>query len=74
LHARSRIARPTWLRLARSQSATQLMDLIFLVGCYGTLATTINSIEMATESDPALAMLEPTVRQRLVDSMPASGG
>jgi 4-carboxymuconolactone decarboxylase len=71
LHGRSAgIERATWLRLSRTYSPVQLLDLIFLVGCYDVLALAINSIGMAMEPDPALPRLDATSRQRLLASKP----
>jgi 4-carboxymuconolactone decarboxylase len=73
LHAQSGVARETWARLARSQSALQLLDLIFLVGCYSVLAMAISSIGIAMEPDPALPRLDPAARQRMLVSQPSRG-
>jgi hypothetical protein len=55
----------TWGRLTAHLSAVQLMDLIFLVGCYDMLATAISSFNMPLE--PGVARLDPAVRARMFE-------
>lgn len=68
LQALSRITPASWSRLSRRYSQTQLLDLIFLVGCYGTLALAINSLETPPES--GTPPLDEATRQRLLTSKP----
>jgi 4-carboxymuconolactone decarboxylase len=66
LQALSRITPDSWSRLSQRYSQTQLLDLIFLVGCYGTLALAINSLETPPES--GAPPLDDVTRQRLLTS------
>jgi 4-carboxymuconolactone decarboxylase len=73
LHARSRIKRETWIRLSRHFTVQQLLDVIFLIGCYITLSLAVNSVGMEMEPGAGADPLEPAIRQRLLDSQPATG-
>ncbi len=42
----------TWAALAEHYSEQQMMDLVFLVGCYNVMAMLTNSFGMEVESDP----------------------
>jgi 4-carboxymuconolactone decarboxylase len=66
LHELSRIKPATWERLAQRYNPNQMLDLIFLVGCYGALALAINSLETPIES--GAPPLGDGVRQRLLTS------
>jgi|RhiMethySRZTD1v2_1073278.scaffolds.fasta_scaffold14101_5 4-carboxymuconolactone decarboxylase len=63
LHAEARILDATWQRLAAHFSATELMDLVFAVGCYGILAMAFNTfgVELESGGEP----LDPVVRERM---------
>jgi 4-carboxymuconolactone decarboxylase len=66
LHELSRITPASWSRLSRRYDQRQMLDLIFLFGCYGSLALAINSVEMPAEvSAPPLG---DELRQRLMAS------
>jgi 4-carboxymuconolactone decarboxylase len=63
LNARARIEPPTWERLAKTFTNQQLMDLVFLVGCYEMLAMAINTFGIQME--PGLEPLAPEVKARM---------
>jgi len=65
LYADARIGDATWGRLTAHLSCVQLMDLIFLVGCYDMLAMAISSFNMPLE--PGVARLDPAVRARMFE-------
>ncbi|MYM62392.1 carboxymuconolactone decarboxylase family protein [Pseudomaricurvus sp. HS19] len=59
-----RISDTTWQRLAGRYTANQIMDMIFLVGCYNVLAMYINTFRIPVEeSEPAL---DEDVRARMM--------
>ena len=68
LHAESRILPGTWARLAQRYRSEQLLDLLFLIGCYDTLALAINSI--GTPVEAGAPPLDEATRQRLLTSQP----
>ncbi len=51
LVAAARISEPTWAELAAELDARQLMDVIFTVGCYETLAMFFRSAGMELDDD-----------------------
>jgi len=63
IYADGRIANATWARLTAHFTIVQIMDLIFLVGCYDMLATAIKSFD--TELEPGVVPLDPAVRARM---------
>jgi alkylhydroperoxidase family enzyme len=63
LHSQSRIQPGTWDRLAARFDTAQLMDLVFLVGCYDVLAMAIQTFQ--TQLEPGVAPLDPAVRARM---------
>ena len=63
LHADARIQDATWSRLAAHFSTTELMDLVFAVGCYEILAMAFNTFGPQLES--GAEPLEPVVRERM---------
>ncbi len=63
LHTHSRIQPGTWDRLAARFDTAQLMDLVFLVGCYDVLAMAIQTFQ--TQLEPGVAPLDPAVRARM---------
>jgi 4-carboxymuconolactone decarboxylase len=63
LHTHSRILSGTWGRLAARFDTAQLMDLVFLVGCYDVLAMAIQTFQ--TQLEPGVAPLDPVVRARM---------
>lgn len=67
LHKLSRITPATWERLAQRYDQKQMLDLIFLVGCYGALALAINSLETPIES--GAPPLGDDTRRRLLGSV-----
>ena len=66
LHADARIGPTTWERLAGRFDTAQMMDLVFVVGCYAVLAMAINSF--AVQLEPGVAPLDPAVRARMFES------
>lgn len=69
LHALSRITPETWARLARRYDQLQMLDLLFLIGCYDALALVINSI--GTPIEAGAPPLDDAVRARLHASQAA---
>jgi alkylhydroperoxidase family enzyme len=63
LHGRARIGNATWARLSAHLSVPQLMDLVFVVGCYAILAMAINSFDISLEA--GLVPLDPRASARL---------
>ena len=63
LYGDGRIADTTWAPLRANFTAVQIMDLIFLVGCYDMLATAIKTFDIPLE--PGVAPLDPAVRARM---------
>ena len=50
LHKIARVSDATWETLARRWSTQQIMDLIFLVGCFGLFCTFANSVNVQLEA------------------------
>jgi len=65
LRSQARIGPATWERLAQRFSIDQLMDLVFLIGCYETLGMAINTFNMQLE--PGTTPLTPAVRARMLE-------
>ena len=63
LHADARIQDPTWARLSKQFSTTQLMDIVFTVGCYEVLAMVFKTF--GAQLEPSLDPLDPIVRARM---------
>ena len=63
LHAHACIQDETWARLSARFDTPQLLDIIFTVGCYETLAMVFNSCRVPLE--PGLKPLDPAVRARM---------
>jgi alkylhydroperoxidase family enzyme len=63
LHADARIQDTTWTRLSLQFSTTQLMDIVFTVGCYELLAMAFKTF--GAQLEPCLDPLEPAVRARM---------
>ncbi len=63
LHADSCISDATWQRLSLRFQEQQLMDLLFMAGCYSTLAMVLNSIKLPLE--PGAPALDADTRTRL---------
>jgi 4-carboxymuconolactone decarboxylase len=57
------IADDTWIRLAKRFDHRQIMDIIFLVGCYEVLAMAIKSFRIPLE--PGVAPLDDATRARM---------
>lgn len=64
LVARARIGDATWARLARTHGTAQLMDLVFVIGCYEILGMAINSFD--SQLEPGVSPLEPEARARML--------
>src|SRR3546814_8317368 len=67
LHGLSRITAATWTRLAKRYDQAQLLDLLFLVGCYDALALVINSIGPPAAGDAAALVADATRERTLRD-------
>lgn len=63
LHNKARIEDHTWERLSAHFDTTQLMDIIFAVGCYEVLAMAFNSFDIPLE--PGVESLDPEIRTRM---------
>lgn len=63
LVAEARIADDTWGRLSERYGQRQLMDLVFLVGCYEVVA--MASRTFGTPSEPNTGSLSPELRARM---------
>jgi 4-carboxymuconolactone decarboxylase len=63
LHARARIQGATWQRLALHFNTQQLMDLVYVTGCYGVVSMYCNTFGVQLE-DPSTA-LDAATRARL---------
>jgi 4-carboxymuconolactone decarboxylase len=63
LHADARIQDATWARLSAHFSTTQLMDIVFAVGCYDVLAMVFKTLGVQLE--PGVDPLDPAVRARM---------
>jgi 4-carboxymuconolactone decarboxylase len=59
----AKIQDATWTRLAAHFSTTELMDMVFAVGCYEILAMAFNTfgVELESGAEP----LDPAVRERM---------
>jgi 4-carboxymuconolactone decarboxylase len=66
LCAGARIGDTTWARLAQRYTVPQLIDLVFLIGCYEILAMAVNSFNIGLE--PGVQPLDPETRARLLAS------
>lgn len=51
LHEDQRVSDATWSRLAKRYSQEQLMELVFLAGCYQTMGMLTKSFEIQLEPD-----------------------
>lgn len=63
LHADARIEDATWQRLSAHFNATQLMDIVFAVGCYDVLAMVFKTL--GAQLEPGVTPLDPAVRARM---------
>ncbi len=63
LHAHACIQDQTWARLAARFDTTQLLDIIFAVGCYDLLAMVFNTSRVCIE--PGVPALDPAARSRM---------
>jgi 4-carboxymuconolactone decarboxylase len=68
LHAHARIEQGTWDRLTARFNTAQLLDLVFLIGCYDVLAMAIKTFQSRLE--PGVAPLDPAVRARMFSGSP----
>ena len=59
----AKISKPTWDRLSARFSLQQVMDLIFIIGCYEVLAMAVNSFN--SDIEPGVAPLDPATRERM---------
>jgi 4-carboxymuconolactone decarboxylase len=65
LYADARIGTATWSKLTSRFDTNQILDLIFLVGCYDALGMAISSFDIPLE--PGVKTLEPAVRARMFE-------
>ena len=63
LHADACIGPETWAKLSERYNPRQIMDMVFLVGCYEVLAMAIKSFNIPLE--PGVASLAPEVKARM---------
>ncbi|HKU40159.1 MAG TPA: carboxymuconolactone decarboxylase family protein [Polyangiales bacterium] len=63
LHSEARIADATWALLSAHFSTQQLLDIVFVVGCYDVLAMVFKTF--GAQLEPGVDALDPTVRARL---------
>jgi alkylhydroperoxidase family enzyme len=63
LLADARIRDATWERLAAHFSTTELMDIVFAIGCYEILAMVFKTF--GAELEPGVEPLDPVVRERM---------
>jgi 4-carboxymuconolactone decarboxylase len=63
LFSSARIADDTWTRLSSRFDTRQIMDMIFLVGCYEVLAMAIKSFDIPLE--PGVEPLDPEIKARM---------
>jgi 4-carboxymuconolactone decarboxylase len=59
----AKLSKPTWDRLSARFSLQQVMDLIFIIGCYEVLAMAVNSFN--SDIEPGVAPLDPGTRERM---------
>lgn len=71
LNGLARIGNTTWARLSSRYDTAQLLDLIFVIGCYETLAMAINSLDAQLE--PGVEQLPADVRLRMHAVAPRQG-
>ncbi len=64
LHGHARVSDATWARLSAHFDQRQLLDLLFIVGCYTTLAMVLNSVGLPLE--PGTPRLPADVRENLL--------
>jgi len=57
------IGAATWARLSRCYNAEQMMDMVFVVGCYQVVAMMMQSLAIPLE--PGVAPLDPATRARM---------
>ncbi|HKY91582.1 MAG TPA: carboxymuconolactone decarboxylase family protein [Nevskiaceae bacterium] len=60
---RAAVGRETWARLSMTYSTQQLLDLVFVIGCYEILGMAFNSVQAQLE--PGVPGLDPAVRARM---------
>jgi alkylhydroperoxidase family enzyme len=70
LHADACIGNETWERLSLHFTSTQLLDIVFAVGCYDLLAMVFKTGR--TPLEPGVEPLSPAVRARMHAQKPAS--
>ncbi len=68
LHADACIGDDTWKSLAERYDTRQIMDMIFLVGCYEVLAMAIKSFRIPLE--PGVAGLDAAAKARMFKTSP----
>jgi 4-carboxymuconolactone decarboxylase len=62
----ARIGEKTWALLSQEFDPQQMIELVFIVGCYETLAMAFNSFQIQLE--PGAPTLDPAARARMLSS------
>ena len=65
LHSSAEITEDTWARLSECYSQQQIMDMVFLVGCYDVVAMASKSF--GTTSEPDTGALAADLRARMLE-------
>ncbi len=63
LHGDARLSDDTWARLSQRFDVRQMMDFVFLVGCFGLFCTFANSVNVQLEA--GVQRLDPELRGRM---------
>jgi alkylhydroperoxidase family enzyme len=63
LHTDARIQDGTWMRLSLHFGTTELMDIVFTVGCYEVLAMVFKTF--GAQLEPSVDPLDPAIRARM---------
>jgi 4-carboxymuconolactone decarboxylase len=66
LCAHARITKATWTRLAATFNTQQMLDLVFVIGCYEVLAMAMNSFNAQLEVEPGTEELVAEVKARIL--------
>jgi alkylhydroperoxidase family enzyme len=72
LHAKTRIADTTWAALTPRYDSCQIMDMVFLVGCYDVLAMALGSFDIPLE--PGVERFDRATRERMLSSTAVKRG
>ncbi|MCB1690798.1 MAG: hypothetical protein KDI33_20035, partial [Halioglobus sp.] len=72
LHTQTRISDTTWAALTARYDSCQIMDMVFLVGCYNVLAMALGSFDIPLE--PGVARFDTATRERMLTSTAVKRG